>query len=58
MSLIEIIIAILIIVMCLPLITHFTNLFIGIIPTSLLTFLTIAVLLKIILFIIHRGDEG
>ena len=58
MNVIEIVIAILIIVMCLPIITHISSLFIDIIPTSLLTFLSIAILLKIILFIIHRGDEG
>lgn len=58
MQILEIVVAILIIVLLLPIITHITGFFIGVIPSSLLFFLTLLISLKIILFVIHRGDEG
>lgn len=58
MEILELVVAILIIVLLLPIITHITGFFIDIIPSSLLFFLTLLISLKIILFIIHRGDEG
>ena len=58
MELIAVVVAILIIVLLLPIITHITGFFINVIPSSLLFFLSVLVTLKIILFVIHRGDEG
>lgn len=58
MEIFEIVVAILVIVLLLPLITHITGFFTGVIPSSLLLFLGILISLKIVLFVIHRGDEG
>ena len=58
MQIFEIVLAILIIVLILPIITHVTGLFVDVIPSSLLFIVAILISLKIILFVIHRGDEG
>lgn len=58
MSVLEIVCAILIVVMILPIITYIEGIFSSVIPTALMTIFNAFIILKLILFIIHRGDEG
>lgn len=50
--------AILLIVIFTPWFTHIANIFIGVIPAELLVFLTLAVVIRFILFVIHRGADS
>lgn len=57
-NIIEIVIAILIVVMIMPIVVYLETMFSYVIPTSLLTIFNAFILLKVVLFVIHRGDEG
>lgn len=58
METIIIICAIVIILLFMPWFLHVANLFIGTIPTYLLVFMNLALIIKFILFVIHRGDNS
>lgn len=57
-EIIYLVIAIIILAILSPFILHITNLFVDIIPEQLLTIMAFALAVKIVLFLIHRGDEG
>lgn len=50
--------AILLILLFAPWFIHITQLFVGVIPGYLLTFLGLALVIRFILFVIHRGADS
>lgn len=58
MEIIFIILSIAIFLMISPYITYIVNLIGGVVPDVIMTFLLVAIGIKTILFIIHRGSEG
>lgn len=58
MEVIQVIIAIVLVAFLSPWITKVIGYFSAFIPAWIMNFLYLAVALKFILFIIHRGDEG
>lgn len=48
--------AIIMVILFTPWIVHITGLFVGVIPQSILAFAEIALVIKFILFVIHRGS--
>lgn len=58
MEIIYLVVAIIILIIISPYLIHITNLFTSLVPDQLLLFLGFVIAIKIVLFIIHRGDEG
>lgn len=58
MEIIVLIIAVFIYTLFAPYINYILGSMINVVPSAVLTFLTIAFLVKAILFVIHRGGEG
>lgn len=56
MEVLIVVCAILVIILFLPWITYLVGLFTNIIPAYFLVFLAIALVVRYILFVIHRGD--
>lgn len=50
--------SILLIVIISPWVIHIMSMFINVIPASILIFLELGILIKFILFVIHRGSES
>lgn len=50
--------AIILVLLFMPWFMHILNLFTGLIPAELLIFLTIALFIRFILFVIHRGADS
>lgn len=58
MEIIVIVCAIILILLFMPWFMHIAGLFINIIPGYLLVFANLALIVKFILFVIHRGDNS
>lgn len=50
--------AIILIILFTPWFVHIANIFVGVIPGELLVFLSLAVVIRFILFVIHRGADS